>query len=135
MSVMLFEDERFQKIFSSLKASWRDFAFIFKLSDCIETQIDVILQDFVQGLCNANTEAYNERYEDETDLAQRKLKWATTTPYSNRCELLKSLESVKYNSAESVNYNGVKQDLHDVIFSLMFSIIHKLPEYERAETW
>jgi len=58
MSVILYEDEKFLKIFSSLQFK-NDLQFYFGY-DTI--QLDKTIFEFIQALCHANTEAYNVRY-------------------------------------------------------------------------
>lgn len=136
MSVILYEDEKFHKIYSTLYTySYRENFVIypFKLYNHTTEQAEEILKSFVKSLCHSNIEAFNERYKEDEPF--RKLELKRVMPYASKLELLKSLKSLDYNSVEAVNFDGTRKFLHDLIYSLMSDIINSMPAYEKAMTW
>lgn len=131
MSVILYQDEKFQRIHSSLEYT-RNLEFFFGYS---AEDRDKNIPEFVQALCHANTEAYNERYRDSEKQALRSIHFKPILPYGNKIELLKALQSIEYNTIESVNYEETRKKLRDVIYFLMSEIIGNLEIYEKAQTW
>jgi hypothetical protein len=149
MSVILYEDEKFYRVYKSL---WRHYcqemAHIWGYPDNWRTDGMIPhFQDFVQKLRSANIEAYQNRYAHnqdalkETEMVSKELEfnhgnpYLNTMPYNWDCELIKSLRGISYNIVESENFEETKQKLFKVIYFLMSREIERLPEYKKAQTW
>jgi len=148
MSVILYEDERFYRVYETLKLNYfQEIAHIWHYPDNWQTDgMFPYLQKFVQNLRSANREAYINRYSHNPEALQelepvsQELKfmdgpYLNGRPYNSTCELTKSLKGISYNMAESENFEETKQTLFNVIYFFMSRIIERLPEYEKAETW
>ena len=135
MSVMLYEDEKFYRIASSLKLSGQDLAHLWRYPENWQNGgMDKEIEEFVQSLRNANIQALNERYEDQ-DVSFKDLDFKRRGSWYSDCELIKSLKGVSYNIVESVDFDDTKQRLFNVIYFFMSRIVDKIPEYDRAQTW
>lgn len=134
MSVILYENEKFLELASSLKAYGKELAHLFNYPDGWDTGgMDPIIDAFVQRLAEANTEAWNERYEDENRERER-LFFYFQNPIGIY-DLIKSLKSVGYNMVESVSFEETKRNLFNVIYFLMSRVIDEIPEYKNSEAW
>ena len=136
MSVMLYDDEKFYRIASTLK-QWhgQDLAHLWGYPHHWQNGgMDKYFDEFVQELRNANIQAGNERYND-LDNPFEELDLTTHGKWYSIYELVKSLQGVSYNIVESVDFEETKKRLFNVIYHFMSGIVDKLPEYERAQTW
>ena len=134
MSVILYEDEKFLKISVSLKLKGQDLAHLWLYPKGWDRgAMDKKIEKFVNGLRNANIDASNERYNEEEPFKVLAFSGAGL-PYSD-LELIKSLQGVSYNSAESEKFSRTKDKLRDVIYYLMARVIDTMLEYQRVKTW
>lgn len=142
MSVILYEEQKFLKIYETLsryqgnyQSNHGRFAQVFKYPE----DYDKCLKSFVQDLHRSNILAWNRQYRDN----QAELKVVSfrrnEKPYNNKCELLKSLESIRYNLADNggnvTDICSCEDRLDKIINGIMSDIIEKIPEYEKADTW
>ena len=135
MSVILYEDEKFLRIAETLKLKGKDIAHLWmypKGWDC-GAAMDKKIEKFVNCLRNANIDAHNERYDEKepfkvVDYSRGVL------PYSD-LELIKSMQGVSYNSAESEKFSRTKDKLDNVLYYLMARVIDSMPEFQRVKTW
>jgi len=136
MSVIIYEDEKFYRIASTLKnLHGQDIAHLWGYPDQWQNGgMDKPLEEFVQELRNANIQAGNERYND-LDNPFEELDLTTHGSWYTVYELVKSLQGVSYNIVESVDFEETKKRLFNVIYFFMSRIVDKLPEYDRAQTW
>lgn len=135
MSVILYEDEKFLKVASSLKLQGQDIAHLWLYPKGWDQWggMDKTIDKFVNGLRNANIDASNERYKEKEPF--RVLDYSNGTMPLTQMELIKSLQGISYNSVESEKFNRTKDRLFKVIYFLMSQVINSLPEYEKAKTW
>lgn len=135
MSVILYEDEKFLKIATSLKLQSQDIAHLWLYPKGWDqwNGMDKKIEKFANALRNANIDAYNERYSEKEPyqtVDYSRVKFPLT-----QFELIKSLRGISYNSVESEKFNRTKDKLFKVIYFLMSQVMNSLPEYERAKTW
>ena len=140
MSVILYEDERFLKIYESLHLKGRDLACFWDYPEGWDKPngMNEVLWNFVNDLRRANTITWNRQYQDEQyplDILELK----TVTPYKNDFQLLKSLRGVRYNlisnDGQETDLLGCMQKLDKLILHIAFEIVDRLPEWEMADTW
>ena len=134
MSVIYYEDEKFQQIAVSLKLQGRDLAHLWLYPKGWDRgAMDKKIEKFVNCLRNANIDASNERY-GETEPFKVLSFPDSGLPYSG-LELIKSMKGVCYNCEESEKFERTVNKLRDVIYFLRSKVINAMPEYERLETW
>jgi len=138
MSTILYEDEKFLKIYQTLciKRGGQEYAHLFKYPDGWEAHggMDKHYQGFVDDLRVANIMAYNERYNaDELGISLLDFT-QTTLPYPSGIQFLKSLRGLRYNLDE-VDHNGCAKILDHLIDEVSYDIISRLPEWATADTW
>ncbi len=140
MSVILYEDEKFQRIRQSLRKIARDhLASFFMPRPAFEGEgwtYDFLwgaVDNFVQDIADMNTAAFNARYKGE-DVPRRDIRFFAIPGYASDVELIKSLQGVRYNSYEAENVELMGR-LEDLLFRLMSVYISQTPAYEAAQTW
>ena len=135
MSVILYEDEKFLRIADTLKLKGRNLAYLFDYPKNWDAWdgMDKKLEKFCNCLRNANIDATNQRYNEDHPF--QVLDYSNGVLPYHGFELIKSLKSVLYNSAESEKFNRTKERLFEVIYHFMSEIIDAMPEYERVNTW
>lgn len=140
MSVIHYEDEKFKRLFESLKFKNKEMAYIWNYPEGWNQfqGMNGVVEAFVQDLRLANTITWNRQYPDSIAPLVR-VKLGGCLPYANDFELLKSLRGVRYNLVDNA---GVESNLRDcneklkaVIEHVMSDIIGKIPAYDAAETW
>ena len=133
MSVMLYEDKKFQRIAATLKVKAGNFpAYLFDYPNP-KGRWDNI-ERFVQKLCLANTQAWNERYDENEEYRSIDFEAPVDKHYTD-VELIKSLAGIKYNTVESVDFEKVLEKLRDLMFTLMYQYLQGTEEWEEAKTW
>ena len=136
MSVILYEDDKFLRIYETLKLQRKDLAHLWLYPKGWDGNgMDKKLQKFVNCLRNANIDATNERYDEKHPFVVLDFTHRSVLSWLSQFELIKSLHSISYNSVESEKFNRTKDKLRDVIYFLMDSVISNMPEYEQAQTW
>lgn len=135
MSVILYEDEKFLRVATTLRIQGKDLAHLWEYPKGWDKWggMDEKIQKFVNCLRNANIDASNERYDEKEPFKVLSFSKGAI-PYT-QLELIKSMQALSYNSVESEKFNRTKDRLRDVIYFLMDRVINKMPEYERAKTW
>ena len=140
MSVILYQDEKFLRIYQSLHLRGSRIAHIWHYPKGWDKPdgMDETLKNFVNDLRRANTITWNRQYEDDQyplDILPSR----RATSYSDNFELLKSLRGLRYNlianDGSETNLLGCMEKLDRLIEFVAFEIIDKLPEWERANTW
>lgn len=139
MSTILYENEKFLKIYESLriKRGGQEYAHLFKYPDGWNRSsgMDEHYQNFVDNLRIANIRAYNERYDDGDELEISLLDFTHTVfPYGSDIQLLKSLRGLRYN-LDDEDVNDCAKILSHLIDEVSHNIISRLPEWETADTW
>lgn len=139
MSTILYEDEKFLKIYETLriKRGGQEYAHLFKYPEGWQQQgvMDKHYQDFVDDLRVCNIKASNERYEDEDELEISLLDFThTIMPYGSDIQFLKSLRGLRYN-LDDADVNGCGKILNHLIDEVSYDIISRIPEWETANTW
>ena len=139
MSVILYNNEKFVRIYGSLKPKGRELAHIWSYPDGWDTGgMDRILRGFCDDLRRANIITWNQQYPKEA-VPLEVVEFQAMLPYRNPCELLKSLRGVSYNlvtnNGSTRNLLGCADKLRQVIEYVTIKIIDKIPEYEKALTW
>ena len=140
MSVMIYEDIKFLRIYESLHLKGRNIAPIWHYPKGWDEPngMDESLKGFVNDLRRANTITWNRQYTDE-QYQLSVLDFKTVLPYKNNFELLKSLRGVRYNlisnNGEETNLLDCYKKLDALVEYVALDIIDKMPEWERADTW
>jgi len=138
MSTILYEDEKFLRIYETMKCArdGRDFACVFGYPDGWGKPggMDTTLHEFVDKLRQANIQAYNERYEEGEPPISLLDFTNAVMPYGSTIQLLKSLHGLRYN-IDSQDVGECAKQLDKVIDQLQYEIISRLPEWEKASTW
>jgi len=137
MSTILYEDEKFLKIYETMriKRGGQEYAHLFSYPEGWQNSMDTYYQAFVDALRVANIRAYNERYDDADELDISLLDFShTVMPYGSDIQFLKSLRGLRYNLDEA-NVNGCAKILDHIIDEVSYDIISRIPEWETADTW
>ena len=137
MSTILYEDEKFLKIYETMriKRGGQEYAHLFSYPEGWQNSMDTYYQAFVDALRVANIRAYNERYDDADELGISLLDFShTVMPYGSDIQFLKSLRGLRYNLDEA-NVNGCAKILDHLIDEVSYDIISRIPEWETADTW
>ena len=155
MSVILYEDEKFLKVYESLQeyrplsvqCDWggRYFASLFGYPEGWDKPdvMDAHLRAFVQDLRRANTACWNNQYPDDVQpidiLEFPEPPAAATMPYANNFELLLSLRGLRYNCIDNggreYSLNSSFEKLEDILEEIAMDIIDSLPQMQEAQTW
>jgi|GEM_PF-6892378 len=155
MSVILYEDEKFLKVYESLRLyrplsvqcdlGGRYFASLFEYPEGWDKPegMDAHLRAFAQDLRRANIACWNNQYQDDAQpisiLVFPKLPVVATMPYANNFELLKSLRGLRYNCIDNggreYSLNSSFEKLVCIIEAIAMDIIDSLPQMQKAETW
>ena len=134
MSTMLIEDEKFVRIYNSLcfmDSGGCGLALIWNYPEGWTESLDAHLKAFVQDLSRANTNAYNERYEENEPA--RILSFKEELSY-RPIDLIKALRSISYN-IDDQSVNGCAALLEKLINYVMWQYISELPEYQESTAW
>jgi len=140
MSVILYDDEKFLKIYQSLSLQASDLAHLWKYPEGWDKPngMDEHFKIFVSDLRRANTMAHNRQYPDDA----RPISipdFHCVFPYGSSIHFVKSLQGLSYNlicnDGKEMNLSNCAKRLHELIFHLMSKIVSDLPEYERCPTW
>jgi len=140
MSVILYDDEKFLRIYATLRLDAKDYAHIFDYPEGWNKPggMDTYLRAFIDDLRRANIITWNRQYPDDQQ-PLRTLQFKPVLPYATDFELLKSLQGLRYNlisnDGTKTDISGCFEKLTNLIYCLMSRIIDRLPEYQRAETW
>lgn len=140
MSVILYDDEKFLKIYQSLYVRGSDLAHLWNYPQGWDKPdgMNDHFKIFVSDLRRANIMAHNRQYSDDTRPISI-LDFHCVLPYGSTVQLLKSLQGLSYNlicnDGKEMNLSNCAKRLHDLTFHLMSKIINTLPEYERCSTW
>lgn len=141
MSVVLYAEEKFLRIYQSLKLMENDVACVFGYPKGWDQPggMDEVIRSFITDLRRANIITWNRQYPRDPrpltvlDLAGGML------PYGSDFELLKSLKGLHYNlisnDGKESNLLGCCEKLYDLIFCIMSRIIERLPVYQNVDTW
>ena len=139
MSTILYEDERFLRIYETLSITrgGQEYAHIFLYPEGWDKPdgMNQHYQGFVDNLRVANIKAYNSRYEDADELEVSLLDFSRSVmPYGSNIQFCKSLRGLRYN-LDNEDVNGCAEILNRLIDVVSYRIISRLPEWERADTW
>lgn len=139
MSTILYEDEKFLKIYETIriKRGGQEYAHLFSYPEGWNQAggMDEHYRDLVDDLRVANINAYNERYDDGDELEISLLDFShTVMPYGSDIQLLKSLRGLRYN-LDDADRNGCAKKLNQLIDEVSSDIISRIPEWETADTW
>lgn len=140
MSVILYDDEKFLKIYQSLVVRGNELAHLWKYPTDWDKPngMDYHFQTFVSELRRANIATWNRQYSDATHPISI-FAFRCVLPYSSTIELVKSLQGLSYNlisnDGKESNLNNCAKRLHELIFDLMSQIISNLPGYSTCAAW
>ena len=140
MSVILYEDEKFLKIYQSLVVKGRELAHLWKYPDGWDKAdgMDHHLQAFVCELRRANTATWNRQYPDDVH-PLRTLDFKCVLPYNSPVELIKSLQGLSYNlvsnDGKETNLGSCADRLYKLIYDLMYDVVSSMPEYSTCDCW
>ena len=141
MSVILYDGEKFQRIYQSLHLKGQELGYLFGYPEGwdkyggLDEHIRPLIQDWQRG----NIMTWNRQYPDDVEPLELADLDYGVMPYLNDFELLKSLQGLRYNlisnDGEETDFKGSMGKLNRLIEHVMNKIIRRLPEYERADTW
>ncbi len=138
MSVIVYENEKFYMIAATLKIKVQDIAHLWKYpGGWRENGLYPHIEEFVQKLKDANIQASNERYNKDNESETLRFPKEYNF-YLTDYQFVKSLQGLAYNCVEAEedeDFIEPIKKLHDIIHRLLFKIVNRLPEYERADTW
>lgn len=140
MSVILYEDEKFQQIYETLKCKDREYACIFNYPEGWDKYggMDATYRAFVDDLRRANIMTWNRQYEDDQQ-PLGVVDYGGALPYRSDIEFLKSLRGLRYNLIDNAggetDFNGCMEKLNNIIDQLQYEIISRMPEWDKADTW
>jgi len=140
MSVILYDDKKFLKIYATLRLNAKDYAHIFGYPEGWDKPggMDTHLRAFIDDLRRANVITWNRQYPDDPQPLTA-LEFKPVMPYSSDIQLLKSLQGLRYNLISNdgriTNLSSCFEKLTNLIYYLMSRIIDRLPEYQKAKTW
>lgn len=141
MSVILYEEEKFLRIYQSLELMEKDVARAFEFPKGWDqpSGMDEEIRSFIISLRRANIITWNRQYPDDPKPLVVVNLDNGILPYGNDFELLKSLKGLYYNlisnDGQESNLLGCCEKLHNLIYCVMSRIINRLPLYEEADTW
>ncbi len=141
MSVVLYSQKKFLKIYKTLEPEGRSLAWLFAYPDGWDgaSGIDNYLKSFINDLCRANTITWNRQYPDEVQEIETLNFSETILPYGNLCQLYKSLLGVRYNLCDNEgkesDLNNCLDRLNRLIDHIALKIIQEMPAYQDANTW
>lgn len=140
MSVILYDDEKFLKIYQNLSIQGRDLAHLWKYPEGWDKPngMDEHLKIFVSDLRRANIMTHNRQYPDDARPISL-LTFRCVLPYGSTIQLVKSLQGLSYNlicnDGKEMNLSNCTHRLHELIFYLLSKIVSDLPEHARCLTW
>ena len=141
MSVTLYEEEKFLRIYQSLHLAGQDLARLWSYPPGWQEPggMDAHFRSFITDLRRANTATWNRQYSDDPQPFTIPDFDKGVLPYVNDFQLLKSLQGLRYNlisnDGKETNFLQCYDRLHYIIDHLMSSIINELPQYAAAKTW
>lgn len=137
MSVILYNEEKFLRVYQTLKCTGRDLGWLFNYPEGWDQPngLDDPIRAFVEDLYQANIRCWNGQYSDDIRPVTS-LKFRCILP-SNNFQLVKDLKAIRYNTYDNngKQYNLPKtyERLNLLIESILGEIVGKMPEYEKAE--
>ncbi|OPY71430.1 MAG: hypothetical protein A4E63_01551 [Syntrophorhabdus sp. PtaU1.Bin050] len=134
MSTMLIEDEKFVRIYNSLRlmdSGGSGLASIWNYPEGWTESLYAHFKSFVQDLRTANINAYNERYEENEPA--RILSFKEGFSYGP-IDLIKALRSISYN-IDDQDVNGCAVLLEKLINYVMWQYISDTLEYQQSMAW
>lgn len=141
MSVILYEDQKFLRIYTTLASKEREYACLFSYPEGWQHPggMDSTYRAFVDDLRRANILTWNRQYEDDQHPLWTLDFDTKTLPYATDIEFLKSLRGLRYNLIDNgggrTDFLGCTKRLDNIIDSVMYEIISRMPEWETADTW
>ena len=141
MSVILYEEEKFLRIYQNLKLMGKDVAHVFGYPKGWGQPggMDEEIRSFITDLRRANITTWNRQYPDDPRSLAIPDFEKGILPYGSDFELLKSLKGLRYNlisnDGQESNLLGCCEKLHNLIYYIMSEIINCLPLYQNANTW
>ena len=151
MSVILHNEEKYQMVYQTLK----QYQIPNGLTSCnMVTSLilrsfdihpfknpedfDYKIRVFCDELYRANQLAYERQYgENHGHIQIEPLNLISKQPFKNKCQLLKTLSSIRYNiydnNGEVSNFESTIKQLEKLINTLKDIIIDELPEYQQAD--
>lgn len=137
MSTILYENDKFLKIYQTMKCKGRDYACLFRYPDGWDKPggMDESIQNFIDSIRQANIQAYNERYADADELAVSLLDFShVVMPYGSNVQLYQALLSIRYN-IDQEDVNDCAKVLNHVIDHVSYEIISNMEAYKTANVW
>ena len=141
MSVVLYSQKKFLKIYKTLEPEGRSLAWLFGYPDGWDgaSGIDYYLKSFINDLYRANTITWNRQYPDDIREIKTLNFSQTVLPYRNLCQIYKSLLGVRYNLCDNEgkesDLNNCLDRLNRLIDHIALKIIQEIPAYQDANTW
>ena len=144
MSVILYDREKFDQIFATMRAmrfaeDREDFAWLFDYPDGWKDArvMERVIHAFVCALARANAQCWNANYQDVQPAIAGP--WRADIPELSDVALYKSLRGLRYNlctnGGDKCGRADARERLDSLIDSIAHRIIGRLPEYAQAETW
>ena len=135
MSTILYEDEKFLRIYATMNLNGTAYAYLFGYPEGWQTSMSQHYQPFLDNLRIANIRAYNDRYDDADELPYSLLDFTLpVSPYASDIEFYKSLLGLRYNLDEQ-DVSRCRELLNRLIDEVAYSIISQLPTWEKVPTW
>ncbi len=140
MSVILYEDEKFLKIYQNLTIRGSELAHLWKYPKDWNkfNGMDYHFKTFLSELRRANTATWNRQYPDAL-VPLTTLDFHCVLPYPSTIQLVKSLQGLSYNLIDNdgneSNLCNCAKRLHELIYDLMSQIISNLPAYHSCDVW
>lgn len=141
MSVILYDDEKFRKIYENLHLMGRDLAWLFNYPEQWDEPngMDEHFKSFVSDLRRSNIQTWNRQYPDSPQPLKIIDFSADVLPYRNLFEFYKSLRGLRYNlydnDGEKSNICNCFTKLDHLIDHVAAEIISQMPQFQEAATW
>lgn len=130
MSTILYDDDKFLRIYETLTCKRQEYACLFNYPEGWQTSMNPTYKSFVDDLRVANLKAYNERYDDGDEPEYSFLDFTKgALPYTDM-EFYVALNSISYN-IDDENVNDCALRLVRLIASVAYTIISRLPQYDK----
>ena len=136
MSVILYDMDKFLSVYDYLKREQynSDSSRIYKIAKMPDNELRL----FAVELQRLNLKAWNERYTDSIEQVEPiNFELGVCEPYHNDYQMVKSLQSIYYNTAEAEEdkTSPALKLLSELITEYALRIATSRPEYETAKTW
>ena len=141
MSVILEDKQKFCDLFDALlaRSGREDISWFFSYRGNKAIPIESNIKLFIGKLHLGNVASWNERYGETEKPQSLDLACSNGPGYMwNDLALIKALKSMNYQNSEGETIPAHKETgerLRELIYSLMSSVIDKLPGYDAARTW